>query len=1461
MGVGAWTLFFATAISSKLMGQQAGMKAAADDSGTEGLVGDQSNQNGHTGAQEIGRVGTLGADGPTPTSPNANDATPSTSVSAPPSAARKRKKAADTEFATPEPVKKPRKAAVVATEGVDTPSEPPKKRGGRAKKTQDDDNDSAASTNGVSGIESTSAQQLASEDTGASTPAGAFGQRNPDSSATSTPAPSAKKRGRPRKQTGEVTSAANSSLNGSQTAAATPADKPAQRARARKNQQDEVAPGKESEQSTASSSQNPKTTETTNLPENPTEPPLAIDQPAEAQIPTTTPAKPTAKRGRPKKQTTTTSTKDQDTNTPSAAPKSTRKAKLKKQDAVPLDTSNQDEDIDVDKSTVVPHETPKAASQTTKRAKSSARKLNQQDDGPVETAKPDQEAEVDDAMDISPVVPKAGTSRTRTTKKNASAPMAKKGAKKSSSSSKNSKKRSKRRAASDEDDEDDFASSPEDYEPPDDSEDDFQLDDDDQEESDFEEGSADPSSASASGEEDEEDDGTKHLAKISKTLRPTLKRSIKRYRRLLPPGGKGSRADESGLEQGTEEAAAGEEGEKRPSEDYEAFLQKLKSLLEKYLLHATSESESEEKDYVFHTKQMGGRLACPIPGCPKDFSHPFGLKYHMQNFTHDIFGLFKWFSTKEQGLEEPSEPAAGVENTAAASTASGERPAAEGSVEDVAANTEMNDDNNNGSIEEPEELAVKIPLDWLASFLLVPEDNLPIAIIGYRTEILSSDGTMPTAPKTTATKGRPPKSGGTPKASSTKKKPAVPNSLGGNVGFRFGISDSITAEVHQTLGGGKLLLALEVESLPAEGVDVLVGKKEVKVGEISVSLRKKVVRKPSTTPAKNNKDPAFYGVRKTKKQNQLAWTYSEKPLPNHIKAANVPEYIKNDDPTVLYESARPRSSDFSLVVDETFIAPHLPVRTSVSILTGPKSNTEQSNLPIFTSTEIAPRYKRARMLINTGGSVWGLDWAHGINAGMQYIAVGGYKGNSEEHMTVGYRQSTDLRNCIQIWSCGSVLSNLGEPPKKKREDSDGDVEMGDVDEDDVEEPRLELCILHEWGNCVDLKWAPYGGYESESYFLDKRSKGETHEDDLPRLGFLGISFGDGSMKVLNVPHPKALRKALGFTELGKPMFVRCDTLLMNAKLDNGLLWRLSWGGIDKIVTGMSDGSMALWSVKNALKDFIKARTGKGKAPADGTLKSPEPLYVIPLSDTAISCVDYVSEFQRQFKEEELDNDEEDGVNRTFPPKSSHLVYCCGYDGRVIIVDDRDPHVKMQLYRARAFINAVAAAPHQDGVYFTDSDSTVRFSRPGTEEGLTASAVAATEKEGGEEGSLYLAQRAIAIVGHFATVWSISSTPYMPFVLTAGSDGSVKLSNNLRINLRQLKPEQYTLYRLEQVNEGEFRFVEEVATEPVMKFITHDNATRYFAHDVAIQRAVFNKFKPRLVATGGAAGLVRVESVI
>jgi hypothetical protein len=130
-------------------------------------------------------------------------------------------------------------------------------------------------------------------------------------------------------------------------------------------------------------------------------------------------------------------------------------------------------------------------------------------------------------------------------------------------------------------------------------------------------------------------------------------------------------------------------------------------------------------------------------------------------------------------------------------------------------------------------------------------------------------------------------------------------------------------------------------------------------------------------------------------------------------------------------------------------------------LTSPQKVRPQMN---NTDHQLDPKYLKYHrsFIINTGGSMWGLDFApkppSASNPHIQYLAVAGYPGTTEEHHNVGeIQEAGTVDNCIQIWRMDlRLVGSEGSP---------------------VTDPTLDLCIAHDLGIVRALQWCPLGTYQ------------------------------------------------------------------------------------------------------------------------------------------------------------------------------------------------------------------------------------------------------------------------------------------------------------------------------------------------------------------------------------------------
>lgn len=125
-------------------------------------------------------------------------------------------------------------------------------------------------------------------------------------------------------------------------------------------------------------------------------------------------------------------------------------------------------------------------------------------------------------------------------------------------------------------------------------------------------------------------------------------------------------------------------------------------------------------------------------------------------------------------------------------------------------------------------------------------------------------------------------------------------------------------------------------------------------------------------------------------------------------------------------------------------------------------------------------------VINTGGSIWAVDFVpRRDKENTQYLAIGGYKSTDEQHLL---GDDSNYHSMIQIWRY------------------DGSRKVSTP-------PKLDMCILHEFGIITELKWCPLSSCDEEG-----------------KLGILAVIIGDGSVYILVIPHPNRVRQQRGLKE-------------------------------------------------------------------------------------------------------------------------------------------------------------------------------------------------------------------------------------------------------------------------------------------------------------------------------------------
>ncbi|KAG2186044.1 hypothetical protein INT43_002482 [Umbelopsis isabellina] len=512
-----------------------------------------------------------------------------------------------------------------------------------------------------------------------------------------------------------------------------------------------------------------------------------------------------------------------------------------------------------------------------------------------------------------------------------------------------------------------------------------------------------------------------------------------------------------------------------------------------------------------------------------------------------------------------------------------------------------------------------------------------------------------------------------------------------------------------------------------------------------------------------------------------AWTvYTHGPL-----AVPLLNHGDRFDQTV-YQDIETRESDFT-VISKAKALQYLPKRKeSVTISVGIE---KQTNIKVGSQDSadlqgVCFKYKKG-YVINTGGSIWGLDFVpkptFEAEQYVQYLAVAGYPGTNDEHHNVGEIQEPGtVANCIQIWRM--------------------DLRLRDTPNNPTSKPKLDLCITHDLGISLD---------------------GQTI---LPRLGILAVAFGDGSIRIISVPHPDGLRRRANggvleaTSKKSDTVYIHLKEELATLSIPETCMTTLSWGGPYKLAAGCSKGSVSIWNVETAIRN----RVGSNKKTAKEDIASVV-VCSVRAHSTATRSVTY---------HYPLDPD-------------GHEIASSGHDGRVRLCDDRDPWTAATVWKNRGFLHTVDWPMYTDAVLFPDVERVLRSTRtaPNSEYGVSKKLV---ECRG--------------------DIWQISSSYFHPFAAMATSDGWLKLNNAFHGNKRGEKFSTINVYRLKKTEvQHKYQYVDSIKDSSLSSKRGATGESLYYLFldpEVAIQRCIWNPNRATCgwIASGGAAGLCRIDFV-
>ncbi|KAK3286776.1 hypothetical protein CYMTET_5687 [Cymbomonas tetramitiformis] len=303
---------------------------------------------------------------------------------------------------------------------------------------------------------------------------------------------------------------------------------------------------------------------------------------------------------------------------------------------------------------------------------------------------------------------------------------------------------------------------------------------------------------------------------------------------------------------------------------------------------------------------------------------------------------------------------------------------------------------------------------------------------------------------------------------------------------------------------------------------------------------------------------------------------------------------------------------------------------------------------------------------NVGGSVSALDWLPSATDRGNFLAVGTHPHDEPTHR-VGVPMAG--KGAVQIWCTPNV-----------------DTAANRFDEQmfSPSSVSMEMALLNARGGVWDVRWCP------SALASDSSASGASA---LPRLGLLALALGDGTVQVLAVPDPRALKQALAAGTLvhegdaaegstTQALGVLLEPVFtgrvggVNDK--TALPWTLAWDPRpphNRLMAACQDGSVAVWLLDKPRNDCAE-------------LAEAYPVHCFMADSLPLR--------QAQWAPATLGN------------SSFNVVVTCGHAGNIKFWDLRDAHQPLFHYPiTRGYFLSMRWCPHSKALFLTCDDHKVR----------------------------------------------------------------------------------------------------------------------------------------------------------
>ncbi|KAL5529271.1 hypothetical protein ACEPAG_5256 [Sanghuangporus baumii] len=527
------------------------------------------------------------------------------------------------------------------------------------------------------------------------------------------------------------------------------------------------------------------------------------------------------------------------------------------------------------------------------------------------------------------------------------------------------------------------------------------------------------------------------------------------------------------------------------------------------------------------------------------------------------------------------------------------------------------------------------------------------------------------------------------------------------------------------------------------------------------------------------------------------------------------ESVKVDTPLVVINEQQaqeylPRQDELS----------NEPSHTSVKCYFGPPSKNTVKELKMFDCVEISDDASGAKAhVFFAGGPVWCLDWCpiyaedHIYRSFKQYVAVAPLPSKSYSP-SIGRKCRTPSSSCIQIWSYApkSLRQGTSDKGKGKAAEEDADSDFGKM--------ACELVLCIDCGTAQEIKWCPLPSHDS---WADLQPGG------VRKLGLLAGTFEDGSLSLFSVPDPEDL----GFAPEAWPQFVKVQPIV-RIELEETCIWTLDWANSELIAVGCTNGSVAVYNIREALSD---SKEGNGALPT----------HYFSIHQSAIRSIRWIP----------IPTTSANG-SLNFQ-QSPSMIVSGGYDGCEMIVDIRDGYGNI-LNRTRDVVLSVTHSRFSEGIVSIDLDNTV----------MTYSLAP------------NIFGRGNVVIEAGGPIWSLNTSDYHPFLALGSADGSALITNMLRPT-RRTASTPFLYHKIFQMDynrtTGEYRMLDQFlpheipdrsgasaakkgkkqAAEP---FRTGIQGTGAWSPEVSVTRVSWNNgaglARAPLLASATASGICRID---